>query len=136
MASPNPDLSSVLRTLSAFANPAPSTPQQQQHHHERPPTHIYNPTPTLPTVSTPNPKKPPPPASAAANITTYPSALKHIMHLTTQNADFSARIQHLIKSQREHERTWFKARQALIEKQGAREEKRRRIEEVLFVNTP
>jgi hypothetical protein len=58
------------------------------------------------------------------------------MHLTTQNASFSARIQHLIKSQREHERTWWKAREALIEKQAARKEKRRRIEEVLFVYTP
>jgi L-rhamnose mutarotase len=56
------------------------------------------------------------------------------MHLTAQNQDFSARIQHLIKSQREHERTWWKAREALIEKQAARKEKRRRIEEVLSVS--
>lgn len=125
----DPDLSSVLRTLSAFANPTstPPPPQQQEHHpqHGRPSTHA--PTPR---TSTPNIKKT---QANAANITTYPPALKHIMHLTTQNADFSARIQHLIKSQREHERTWWKARQALIEKQAAREEKRRQIEQVLYV---
>ncbi|EED21674.1 conserved hypothetical protein [Talaromyces stipitatus ATCC 10500] len=129
MSSSNPDLSSVLRTLSAFANPASTPPPQQPQHHKRP-THTTSTSPQRPTPSL-NPELPPPSA-----ITTWPSALKHVMHLTSQNKDLSVRIQHLIKSQRDHERTWWKAREALIAKQASREEKKRRLEEVLFVFIP
>uniref|UniRef100_A0A093Y3G8 Auxin-induced protein AUX28 n=1 Tax=Talaromyces marneffei PM1 TaxID=1077442 RepID=A0A093Y3G8_TALMA len=124
--STNPDLSSVLRTLSAFANPSSTPPPSQQQ--QQPPTHLAPTSRSTPTpIQKPNTKQHPPPSQ----IVTWSPALKHIMHLTAQNQDFSTRIQHLIKSQREHERTWWKAREALIEKQAAREEKRRRIEEVL-----
>ncbi|OKL61630.1 hypothetical protein UA08_03868 [Talaromyces atroroseus] len=135
--SSNPDLSSVLRTLSAFAKPASSTSPAGP----GPSTHNQHQRQQPPSSKTYERKPPTPPSTDPSSITTWPSALKHIMHLVSTNASFAANIQHLIKSQREHERQWWSGREALIAKQRTREEKRKKVEEVLKsvgapVNTP
>lgn len=66
-----------------------------------------------------------------STITTWPAALKHVMRAVSQNEALQARIRRLIRSQHEHERQWWKGREALIAKQRARGEKKRQLDEVL-----
>ncbi|KAL2012748.1 hypothetical protein VTN00DRAFT_273 [Thermoascus crustaceus] len=170
-----PDLTTVLKTLSAFAPPAsnqtsrnstfshgqssftnqsdgpkdddddyepsdvipPSQPYQYQYQAPQrtaggPPTssqsqtpdprHAAKPTPTpTPTSSTVDP----------STITAWPAALKYVMKTVSQNEALQAKIRRLIHSQHEHERQWWRGREALLEKQKARGEKKKQLEEVL-----
>ncbi|KAL4794171.1 hypothetical protein BDV19DRAFT_199514 [Aspergillus venezuelensis] len=154
-----PDLNAILRTLSAFSNATQTTSQSQQqpglsYNHnnddiyEPPEAHSQiipqlqtqtqpQPQPQTPKVSNrthPVPSQPPTqdqPKQSSANITTWPAALKQVMRTVATNEGIQRRIRHLIARQHEHERQWWKGRQALLEKQSARKEKKRELDEVL-----
>ncbi|KAL4963547.1 uncharacterized protein BDV14DRAFT_176382 [Aspergillus stella-maris] len=150
-----PDLNAILRTLSAFSNQTASNQSQQQ------PGLSYNPNnednyeppeahpqilaqiqpqpqpqsqPQAPKLSNrthPQPLTQDQPKQPSANITTWPAALKQVMRTVATNEEIQRRIRHLIRRQHEHERQWWKGRQALLEKQSARKEKKRELDEVL-----
>lgn len=52
----------------------------------------------------------------------------------TENPDVEQRIKHLITTQHDHERQWWKQREALLQKQRGREEERRKLDGVLYVS--
>lgn len=128
----NPDLTSVLRTLSALA-PAP-TPASAS-----PPAPAPTPTPSH---APPNQDQHPQPTPSQSSrerefkdprrITTWPQALQHTTRLLAQNHTLQDQIRALIRRQHQHERSWWKGREALLEKQRDRAEKRRALDEVLY----
>ncbi|KAL3451298.1 hypothetical protein BJX65DRAFT_304700 [Aspergillus insuetus] len=160
------DLTSILKTLSAFSNqtsannnhhqplinpnegendyepPEAVTPSLPKHspppstsssaHHPRP-----NPTTTpapIPTSSSSRPQQQQqaqPRESPAATITTWPAALKQVMRTVAANEHIQQRIRFLIQRQHDHERQWWKGREALVQKQKSRAEKKRELDEVL-----
>ncbi|RDW93262.1 uncharacterized protein DSM5745_00584 [Aspergillus mulundensis] len=135
-----PDLNSILRTLSAFSN--------QNHAIEA--DNSYEPPPVqplpVPQAQPQYPRQPPsssPPSSQAqaqsqsqnrepsSSITTWPAALRQVMRTVAQNEDIQRRIRFLIQRQHDHERQWWKGREALVQKQSARKEKKRELDQVL-----
>ncbi|KAL6234434.1 hypothetical protein BDW75DRAFT_212493 [Aspergillus navahoensis] len=128
-----PDLNSVLRTLSAFSN----------HNHANEDDNNYEPPPALsPPIARKQPQYPrnAPPSSSSPqfqnnepsfSITTWPAALKQVMRTVAHNEDIQRRIRFLIQRQHDHERQWWKGREALLQKQSARKEKKRELDEVL-----
>lgn len=172
------DLSSILRTLSSFsANPPPATPATAPAREQtyEPPDHLSRPRPPHQSELNPDteanpalqPNEPRPSHSQsqsqnanasrpnananAKNITTWPSALKHIMTLlsspsspadsspvegpaTEGNESIQSRITHLISTQHAHEKTWFEGRQALLRKLADRKRKRVELDAVLYVS--
>ncbi|KAL4811533.1 hypothetical protein BDV18DRAFT_10834 [Aspergillus unguis] len=147
MSSDNPDLTSILATLSAFSNqvqtniPPPSsstataTPSnndsgQESEYEPRGPTPQSQPQPqpqTQPRPQPPNTKQ----TSSSSSITTWPPALKHVMRTVAQNEEIQTRIRFLIQRQHDHERQWWKGREALLVKQASRKEKKRELDNVL-----
>ncbi|PLB36674.1 uncharacterized protein BDW47DRAFT_47625 [Aspergillus candidus] len=105
--------------------PAPQTPQgkQQPSSSHRPPQ---------PAQQHP-PPPPPPPGNKVdiSTITTWPSALRHVMRTVGQNESIQQRIRFLIQRQHDHEKQWWRGRVALVEKQKARAEKKKELDEVL-----
>ncbi|KAL2855058.1 hypothetical protein BJX68DRAFT_231379 [Aspergillus pseudodeflectus] len=69
--------------------------------------------------------------SPAATITTWPAALKQVMRTVAANEHIQQRIRFLIQRQHDHERQWWKGREALLQKQKSRAEKKRELDEVL-----
>ncbi|KAL4919368.1 hypothetical protein BDW62DRAFT_44654 [Aspergillus aurantiobrunneus] len=67
----------------------------------------------------------------SSTITTWPTALKRVMRTVAQNEDIQRRIRFLIQRQHEHERQWWKGREALAQKQRSRKDKKRELDEVL-----
>jgi hypothetical protein len=53
------------------------------------------------------------------------------MKTVARNESLQSRIRHLIRTQHQHERQWWEARQALIAKQKMRAEKKKKLDEVL-----
>jgi hypothetical protein len=150
----NPELSAVLKTLSSFAPPRPIPPaappptvnhrfphlqKQEDEEEEYEPSDAVHPS-TTSAAHTISPPAHPIPNTSRANggnnsdpstITTWSAALKHVMRAVSQNEALQARLRRLIRSQHEHERQWWKGREALIAKQKARVEKKRQLDEVL-----
>ncbi|GAD93734.1 conserved hypothetical protein [Paecilomyces variotii No. 5] len=154
----NPDLEAVLKTLSAFANPANTSQTSFNNNGTNPTTHHtngsrdveeYEPSDAL--LSHPSQpqqaQRPSPPTIAIAakdpvqrpgtntpdafTIVTWPAALKHVMRTVSQNEALQSKIRRLIRSQHEHEKQWWSGREALLEKQKARGEKKKKLDEVL-----
>lgn len=66
-----------------------------------------------------------------STITTWPAGLKYVMQTVSQNEALQHRIRRLIQSQHDHERQWWKGREALLKKQEARVEKKKELDRVL-----
>lgn len=129
------DLDSVLKTLSGLApqsNSSISTPAgtsgitsraESETKYSNPPRHA--------------PAHPPRPASTPtvdpSTITTWPTALRYVMHTVMQNEETQLRIRGLIRSQHSHERQWWKGREALVQRQQARGDKKKELDAVLCV---
>lgn len=154
------DLTSVLKTLSSLANPAPQGPSNTPN----PPIHqqttstdndLYEPPETMhqgssylntdplaagpPQPSTPNGNTPPNTKQASdivdsSTITTWPAALRYVMRTVSQNEELQRKIRRLIQSQHNHEKQWWQGRATLVEKQRARVEKKKELDAVLYVN--
>ncbi|PGH21358.1 hypothetical protein AJ80_03275 [Polytolypa hystricis UAMH7299] len=146
-----PDLASVLKTLSAYVPNSnsppsgainnqssthyPSSNQKQSFQHDIPPSY------QTPTAQAP-PQYPYNPDTSRTHgqqsgtadssaITAWPAALKHVMKLVGQNETIQAKIRRLIRTQHDHEKQWWEGRKALLAKQEARVEKRKKLDEVL-----
>ncbi|KAL5001442.1 hypothetical protein BDV10DRAFT_182354 [Aspergillus recurvatus] len=127
------DLNSVLRTLSAFSNH--NIANEDDNNYEPPPAH----PPPVAQTQPQYPRNPLPSSSSpqlqnkesSLSITTWPAALKHVMRTVAHNEDIQRRIRFLIQRQHDHERQWWKGREALLQKQSARKEKKRELDEVL-----
>lgn len=127
-----PDLNSVLQALSSLASQGSSsgTPQSAslQPHITRPsrvePSHTPRPAHS-------NPPKPSTPTIDPSTITTWPAALRYVMRTVGQNEETQLRIRGLIRSQHNHERQWWKGREALLQRQGARGDKQKELDAVL-----
>ena len=141
-----PDLSAVLKTLSSFAQPR-STPAISPRNHQHLQPHLHDPAnhhsqPRLSSRSNQNygDHRSPvllPPAQQAeldpSTITTWSAALKHVMRTVSVNEELQTRIRRLIQSQYDHEKQWWKGREALLTKQKTRWEKKKQLQEVLYV---
>ncbi|KAG5301757.1 DUF2458 superfamily domain-containing protein [Histoplasma ohiense] len=133
--SPVPDLTSVLRTLSAYS---PGVQDQSRIHN--PPVESSNSNSyTRPTSTSRHAPleqhtlelNQPPNLPDPSTITTWPAALKYVMKTVAQNEATQSKIKRLIRTQHDHERQWWEGRQALLSKQAGREAKKRQIDEVL-----
>jgi hypothetical protein len=164
-----PDLNSILQTLSTFSNqtnnhlhqshseatgssnayddngsdyepPAafpPVAQTQAQPHSQQPPRHPPQPPQIIaPPHPMPTPKSQTQDKELSSTITTWPAALKQVMRTVAQSEDIQRRIRFLIQRQHDHERQWWKGREALLQKQSAREEKKRELDKVLYVLSP
>lgn len=151
-----PDLNAILRTLSAFSNqtnPHSNQPPSNNHdandhegEYEPPDSHSHSVTPS---EIQPQPLKHAPPSSSShrdspqqpqlkdkytsTTITTWPAALKQVMRTVGQNEEIQRRIRFLIQRQHDHEKQWWKGREALLQKQMSRKEKKRELDQVLYV---
>ncbi|KAL3477866.1 hypothetical protein BJX99DRAFT_119514 [Aspergillus californicus] len=144
-----PDLNAILRTLSAFSNqtntqpPHPETTTSTQdddlNTYEPPDVH-----PVPPSNPPPLHKSPPNNSHAqpqnttrekekdlSSTITTWPPALKQVMRTVAANEEIQQRIRFLIQRQHDHEKQWWRGREALLLKQKTRSEKKRELDEVL-----
>lgn len=143
----DPDLTSVLNTLSALSGhaPAPAPSPTPVSYSTAPPAAQPQPAPnTAPalatataTARTKTPASAAPAAGTAAppdptKITTWPPALRYIT-AKTQHPPFQTRIKHLVTSQRAHERKWWEGREAVGKRVREREGRRGEVEGVLYV---
>ncbi|KAI9837158.1 MAG: hypothetical protein M1837_003119 [Sclerophora amabilis] len=71
------------------------------------------------------------PPTDPATITDWSSGLRCVMRTVSRSEEIMARIRKMISVQHEHERQWWEGRQELIEKQKARVEGRKKLDEVL-----
>lgn len=128
------DLNSVLHTLSSLNAPGitsrsasssqTGTPDPRQARRVQTRT-LREPTSTVS-------KKPSTtPAVDPSTITTWPAALRYVMRTVGQNEEIQLRIRGLIRSQHNHERQWWKGREALLERQKARGDKKKELNAVL-----
>ncbi|KAL1861918.1 hypothetical protein Plec18170_000742 [Paecilomyces lecythidis] len=154
----NPDLEAVLKTLSAFTTPANANQASFNNHGTNPSlqhangsrdVEEYEPSDALlslpsqpqqtirhaPSTAAVAAKDPVPRPGTntpdASTIVTWPAALKHVMRTVSQNEALQSKIRRLIRSQHEHEKQWWNGREALVEKQKARGEKKKKLDEVL-----
>ncbi|KAL4946877.1 hypothetical protein BDV06DRAFT_2114 [Aspergillus oleicola] len=146
------DLNAILRTLSAFSNKTTSQSHQQPAHsyshnnednYEPPDVHPQStaqsqtksqiPRPISKPHPIPSPQSQPQdkPTASSSSITTWPAALRQVMRTVAQSEDIQQRIRYLIARQHDHERQWWKGREALLQKQSSRKEKKRELDEVL-----
>lgn len=121
----------------------PPQTYQYQYQYQAPPqrtaggptTSFQSQTPIPSTEPRPTAVKPAPSCSSStvdpSTITTWPAALKYVMKTVSQNEALQAKIRRLIHSQHEHERQWWRGREALLAKQRARGEKKKQLDEVL-----
>jgi Mn-containing catalase len=58
------------------------------------------------------------------------------MRTVAANEHIQQRIRFLIQRQHDHERQWWKGREALLQKQKSRVEKKRELDEVLYALSP
>lgn len=130
------DLNSVLYTLSSLTAPGNTsrsasssqtgTPDPRQAHRER----AYTPRGSAPST----PKRPETSTTSGVDpstITTWPAALRYVMRTVGQDEETQLRIRGLIRSQHNHERQWWKGREALLERQQARGDKKKELDAVL-----
>ena len=128
------DLNSVLHTLSSLnapgitsrsasssqaGTPDPRQARQVQTRALREPTSTVSKKPSTT------------PAIDPSTITTWPAALRYVMRTVGQNEEIQLRIRGLIQSQHNHERQWWKGREALLERQKARGDKKKELDAVL-----
>ncbi|KAL2866760.1 uncharacterized protein BJX67DRAFT_354837 [Aspergillus lucknowensis] len=100
---------------------SPLTSSSTSHLHQHPTN------PPVSSSSTPQAKDSTPPSE----ITTWPAALKRVMHTVAQNEEIQRRIRVLIQRQHDHEKQWWQGREALLQKQKSRAEKKRELDRVL-----
>ncbi|KAI9778874.1 MAG: hypothetical protein M1839_007837 [Geoglossum umbratile] len=67
----------------------------------------------------------------ATTITDWSAGLKCIMKTVAQSDAITARIKKMITVQHDHEKQWWEGRQALLKKQNARVEGKKKLDEVL-----
>ncbi|KAL4780953.1 hypothetical protein BJX76DRAFT_336672 [Aspergillus varians] len=67
----------------------------------------------------------------SSTITTWSVALKQVMRTVAQNEDIQRRIRFLIQRQHDHEKQWWKGREALLQKQTSRKQKKMELDQVL-----
>ncbi|PYH43422.1 uncharacterized protein BP01DRAFT_358676 [Aspergillus saccharolyticus JOP 1030-1] len=149
------DLTSVLRTLSALSNQQPPAfSAQTQNPADSEDNDLYEPSDHIPSVPVtcqqpsqqqtrilpPTPTNAHPPrvqtiqngtAIDPASITTWNTALRHVMRTVAQNENLQSRIRWLIRRQHDHEKQWWQGREALVKKQRARIEKKKELDAVL-----
>lgn len=128
------DLNSVLHTLSSLTAPGitsrsasssqTGTPDPRQARQER----VHTPRESTPSTPKSQSKTP---AVDPSTITTWPAALRYVMRTVGQNEETQLRIRGLIRSQHNHERQWWKGREALLERQQARGDKKKELDAVL-----
>ena len=147
MANYNPsDLTSVLETLSSLSK---APPENKITSRDNINYDSYEPSDTITvpppracsaeeTIAPRTATNAPTPAAAAAaasinpsSITTWPPALKYVMQTAAVNEALQARIRHLIQSQHDHERQWWRGREALVQKQEVRAERKSELDRVL-----
>ncbi|KAJ5728678.1 uncharacterized protein N7483_003186 [Penicillium malachiteum] len=141
-----PDLSSVLQTLSTLAsqnNQSQSQSQAPEWSHSNSSAqskpHIDSNIPAPRTTSQSVPRRHPSSSSKPAStptvdpstITTWPAALRYVMRSVGQNEETQLRVRGLIRSQHSHEQQWWNGRQALLQRQQARGDKKKELDEVL-----
>ncbi|KAJ5166636.1 uncharacterized protein N7482_005417 [Penicillium canariense] len=129
------DLNSVLHTLSSLTAPGSTsrsastsqsgTPDPRQSRREQ--AHVPRQSHTSTSNQTSST-----PAVDPSTITTWPAALRYVMRTVGQNEETQLRIRGLIRSQHSHERQWWKGRQALLERQLARGDKKKELDAVLL----
>ncbi|KAL9098892.1 MAG: hypothetical protein Q9163_005527 [Psora crenata] len=124
----DPASSSTCYNLSAQLQPLaqPPPPERTNQHppyRPAPPTIRPNLAPTTPAAA---PTRPSP-----AHITTYPAALRHITTHLVPHPSFLARIQHLMRTQRVHERQWSAGRETLLKQIRSRDASRAKLDAVL-----
>ncbi|KAJ5577877.1 uncharacterized protein N7459_006841 [Penicillium hispanicum] len=127
------DLNSVLQTLSSLTA-QPSHPQNVPVGSEQPSAmaqRLYgeSQTPRQPPPSPP--KQSSTPTLDPATITSWPAALRYVMRTVGQNEETQLRIRGLIRSQHSHEQQWWKGREALLQRQQARGDKKKELDAVL-----
>lgn len=71
------------------------------------------------------------PIESVSKIISWPPALRHVMKTIVSNPAISHQIQHLIRTQHQHERQWWSGRESLLKKQKGREEGRKKLDDVL-----
>ncbi|WEW59056.1 hypothetical protein PRK78_004524 [Emydomyces testavorans] len=152
-----PDLASVLQTLSSFEAPQPNRSQghvngnasstqfqsERSNDDDYDPLH-FSPLNTFDGASLASPKPVIRQSSSyqlnpawentlpdPSTITAWPAALKFVMRTVAQNEVLQSKIRRLIRSQHDHEKKWWEAREALLSKQRSRAEKKQKLDEVL-----
>ena len=152
----DPDLTSVLNTLSALSGvpaqaaptptptpgtatgTAPTPAQSESQPQSQPQSQPASTAGTRPTTGTTagttagTAATTATTATTAAEITTWPPALRYIT-TKAQNPAFHARLKQLIASQRAHERKWWQGREAVAKRLQEREGRRGEVEGVLYV---
>jgi len=124
-----PDLQSVLQTLASLA---PQAAAQGQYPPHRPgfQGHPFQSLQSQPQISPPA-KAPEQKGPDPTVIIDWSSGLRSVMKTVAANDDITKEIRRMITVQHEHEDQWWKGRQALIEKQKARKEGQKKLDEVL-----
>ncbi|KAI9766444.1 MAG: hypothetical protein M1840_006551 [Geoglossum simile] len=64
-------------------------------------------------------------------ITDWPAGLRYVMKAVAQSDAIMAKIKEMIADQHKHERMWWEGRQAILKKQEARIEGKKKLDEVL-----
>lgn len=131
-----PDLSSVLQTLSTLTsqnNAAQSSGRSQQNVSvsQDPRSALRNHTSQRTPRPQPSSSKQSTSSVDPSTITTWPAALRYVMRSVGQNEEIQLRIRGFIRSQHSHERQWWNGREALLQRQQAREDKKKELDEVL-----
>ncbi|KAG4435759.1 hypothetical protein IFR05_008773 [Cadophora sp. M221] len=135
-----PDLASILRTLAGLA--PQSQPQQDQPViHSLVPSHFEQPqqswAPNAEQVSSiprsTTPTEPPPQKNVVdpATIIEWSAGLRCVMKTVARHESVLNDIRKMMKVQREHEEQWWNGREMLIEKQRARKEGQKKLDDVL-----
>ncbi|KAH9212632.1 hypothetical protein DL95DRAFT_447543 [Leptodontidium sp. 2 PMI_412] len=135
-----PDLASILRTLAGLA-PQAQPQQDQPIIHGQVPSHFEQPqqswTPIAEQVSSiprsTTPTEPPPPKNVVdpASIIEWSAGLRCVMKTVARHENVLNDIRKMMKVQREHEEQWWNGREILIEKQKARKEGQKKLDDVL-----
>lgn len=142
---PAPDLASILKTLAGLA--PQSQPQQSQSPTQRHPLPTPEPFPAQQVWQqgiaqgsrpsrTPTPSDNPKNAVDPATIIEWSAGLRCVMKQVAQHESILQDVRRMIKVQHEHEEQWWKGREALIERQKARKEGQKKLEDVLYVEFP
>ena len=127
------DLNSVLKTLSSLASQS-NQPQNEpaDTFNVPPPNNVHPEKPVAPRQPRPDPPKPTStPTVDPSKITTWPTALRYVMCTVAQDEEAQLRIRGFIRSQHNHERQWWKSREALVQRHQARGDKKKEMDAVL-----
>lgn len=127
------DLNSVLQTLSSLAaqssNPRNVSVSSKEASGVSQRRYGESQAPRQPP---PNPPKPSStPTLDPATITSWSAALRYVMRTVGQNEETQLRVRGLIRSQHNHEQQWWKGREALLQRQQGRGDKKKELDAVL-----